>query len=97
MLAAYTPSSQEPPRPAHVGEWLTVCDTDSKRCSDNLFDMIWDHTNGPQTVGFCLPNGVGEDVITGKVVAWLKARPALAGTDTDTGMIRALEASYPCR
>jgi len=92
----YTPS--KPPEAPTVRDYLAVCASDVKSCSDILFDHTWRFSVGPRTVGYCLPQQ-GQDTIaiTNAVVGWLKARPDLASQQTDPALNRALESLYPCR
>lgn len=94
LLAAYVPQPQPIPRPATVGEFLALCEADRKACEDRIFDLIWERSVGDQRLSFCMPET--EDAWP-RVVAWLKARPALAATPTDPALIKALEAGFPCR
>ena len=96
VMMAYTPSWAEPPRPATVGEFLTVCETDPKRCTDTLFDVIYENSVGDQLLGFCLPDNDTPEQITAAAVAWLHARPELAAEPTEPMLLKAMEVSYPC-
>ena len=92
----YTPSTP-PPTPL-VRDYLALCDRDAKTCSDILFDHTWNHSVGDQRVGYCLPQtSEDEDMVTSKVVAWLRAKPAMADKPTDPALNTALENLYPCR
>lgn len=92
----YTPS--KPPEVPLVRDYLALCDSDLKVCSDVLFDHAWRHSVGDQRVGYCLPE-TGEDEIqvTQKVLAWLRSKPDMASKPTDPSLNTALEHSYPCR
>lgn len=93
LLAAYVPQPQPVPRPATVAGFLALCDADAKACEDRIFDLIWERSVGDQRLPFCVP----EETAGPKVVAWLKARPALAAQPADPALMKALEASFPCR
>jgi len=90
----YTP---DPPKAKTVAEWLAVCDTDQKRCADQLYDGAWEHSVGDQKLDFCMPDG-GDHQATGQAAAaWLKARPELHSADAWTGISKAMVALHPCR
>lgn len=92
----YTPS--KPPSTPMVRDYLALCATDAKACSDILFDHAHAHSVGPQHVGYCLPqSGEDEAAVTAKVVAWLKGQPGMADKATDPSLNTALEHVYPCR
>jgi len=92
----YTPS--KPPEVPTVRDYLALCDSNMKSCSDVLFDHAWRHSVGDQRVGYCLPqSGEDEMQVTAKVVAWLKGQPNMAGAATDPSLNTALERTYPCR
>ena len=92
-LAGYVPQPRPIPRPPTVAAFLAVCDADAKACEDRIFDLIWERSVGDQKLPFCVP-----EVAAGpKVTTWLKARPGLAETATDPAVMKALEASFPCR
>lgn len=94
LLAGVVLQPQQIPRPPTVGAFLAVCDLDTKACEDRIFDLIWERSVGDQRLPFCVPEV--EDAWP-RVTAWLKARPALAETPTDPAVMKALEASFPCR
>lgn len=101
LALALTPAQYTPSKPAVVPlvrDYLALCEADAKTCSDTLFDHTWRHSVGDQRVGYCLPQ-TGEDewMITSKVVAWLKSKPALVDNPTDLALNTALENLYPCR
>lgn len=92
----YTPST--PPPTPRVRDYLALCDTNAKACSDILFDHAHDHSVGAQRVGYCLPQeGEDEQAVTAKVTAWLRGQPALVDQPTDPALNSALEHVYPCR
>jgi hypothetical protein len=91
----YAPETHE--RPPLVRDWLALCDRNPKACNDYLFDLVWSSTVGPQKVGYCLPDKDPPEAITGRVQAWLRARPDQANKPTDQGLNRAMLASFPCR
>jgi hypothetical protein len=97
LMAPVPYSPETHVKPPLVRDWLALCDTDAKACGDYMFDLIWSSTVGPQKVGYCLPDKEAPEAITAKVQAWLKARPAEAAKPTDTGLNRALLASFSCR
>ena len=94
-LAAYTPGPP-PLLPPTVAQYLALCDADAKGCADRLFDLIYENSVGDQKLGFCLPDKDTPEQITAVAVAWLKARPELAGEATDATLLKAMEASYRC-
>jgi hypothetical protein len=96
IVMAYTPTWAEPPRPATVGEFLSVCETDPGRCADDLFDVIYENSVGDQLLGFCMPDKDTPEQITAVAVGWLKARPELSAAETDPTLLKAMEANYPC-
>ena len=93
LLAGYVPQPQPIPRPPTVTAFLAVCDPYAKACEDRIFDLIWERSVGERKLPFCVP----ETAAAPKVTAWLKARPTLADTPTDPALMKALEASFPCR
>ena len=94
-LMTYVPSSMHE-RPPTVAGFLYLCETDPDRCSDDLFDVIYENSVGEQKLGFCLPDKDTPEQITAVAVAWLKARPDLANEPTDATLLKAMEASYRC-
>ena len=101
MALTLTPAGYTPSKPAIVPlvrDYLALCDTDPKACSDSLFDHTWRHSVGDQRVGYCLPpTGEDEVMVTDKVVAWLRSQPSMADKPTDPALATTLEHVYPCR
>ena len=95
--AAFQGYTPDPPAAKTVGEWLALCETDTKRCADQLYDRTWDHSVGDQQLDFCMPDGGDPKATAQAAAAWLKARPELASADAWTGMNKAMLALYPCR
>ena len=92
--AQYRPYT--PPTPATGAEWLALCDSDRKACSDALFDLIWELGFGERRWSFCLPDEATVEGVTADAEGWLRARPRVAARPFADAASRALAATQRC-